>query len=432
MRVVVIGGGYGGMATAARLAKLGHQVTLLERSDRLGGALSWVEDSGFRWDAGPTTTLLPAVARDLFRKSGRPLERELDLVPVDVIREHRFPDGRSLRLTGGSRAAQKAAFEDLGPGLGDQWTSYVDAAAEEWELLRRDYLERPWDPGLARPGTARLLEGRRTLHQRIRQSLDDPRLRLVAGHLFAVDGHDLRRVPAWAGTLSYVERKFGAWTVAGGLAQLGDRLAARLVTRKVEVGLGTVVTDVVVRGGRAAGVLTAAGEVAADSVVCAIDPRTLPTLRPHVRRTRSTTPPAVTYLGLRGPVPDLRAEVVLHGSPTVVVRPGGTAPEEHVAWSVLHRGTSTADVLDVLAGRGLDVRRQVVARVDRPAAAQVDRWGGSPLGVQWRGRGTVRRRLGPRTPVPGVYAAGAHATPGSGLPFVGLSASLVTQAIGPA
>jgi UDP-galactopyranose mutase len=29
-----------------------------------------------------------------------------------------------------------------------------------------------------------------------------------------------------------------------------------------------------------------------------------------------------------------------------------------------------------------------------------------------------------------VYAAGAHATPGGGLPFVGLSAALVAQTIG--
>jgi phytoene dehydrogenase-like protein len=39
-RVVVVGGGFGGLATAARLAKLGHVTTLLERSPGLGGALA--------------------------------------------------------------------------------------------------------------------------------------------------------------------------------------------------------------------------------------------------------------------------------------------------------------------------------------------------------------------------------------------------------
>ena len=56
----------------------------------------------------------------------------------------------------------------------------------------------------------------------------------------------------------------------------------------------------------------------------------------------------------------------------------------------------------------------------------------SPYGVLWQGRNSVTRRLGPTTPVPGVYAAGAHATPGAGLPSVGLSAALVAQSIGPA
>jgi UDP-galactopyranose mutase len=73
-----------------------------------------------------------------------------------------------------------------------------------------------------------------------------------------------------------------------------------------------------------------------------------------------------------------------------------------------------------------------VTRVDLSPRELVDRWGGSPLGVRWQGRGTVRQRLGPGTPVEGVYAAGAHATPGSGLPYVGLSAALVAQVVGPA
>ena len=210
--------------------------------------------------------------RDLFRKSGRPLERELELVPLAAIREHRFADGSTLRLPAGSRAAQRSAFEELAPGLGDRWTSYVDALGQDWELLRRDYLERPWDPGLADPGAVRRLASRQTLRSRLREALGEQRLQQVAAHPFTVDGHDPARVPAWLGTVSYVEQKFGAWTVPGGMAQVGEALARRLATRKVEVLTGTSAHDVVVRSGRAAALSTSAGELDADAVVCAVDP----------------------------------------------------------------------------------------------------------------------------------------------------------------
>ena len=62
-RVVVMGGGFGGLATALRLAKLGHAVTLVEPGT-LGGALAPITQDGFAWDT-VTHTLLPAVVRDL-------------------------------------------------------------------------------------------------------------------------------------------------------------------------------------------------------------------------------------------------------------------------------------------------------------------------------------------------------------------------------
>ena len=72
-RVVVVGGGFAGMASAVRLAKLGHRVTLVEADDELGGSLRPVRHGGLTWDRAVTTLTLPAVLRDLFRKSGRPL-----------------------------------------------------------------------------------------------------------------------------------------------------------------------------------------------------------------------------------------------------------------------------------------------------------------------------------------------------------------------
>jgi phytoene dehydrogenase-like protein len=436
-RVVVVGGGFGGMAAAARLAKLGHDVTLLERSSSLGGAMAPVSDDGFTWDAGPTSTLVPAVTRDLFRKSGRPLEAELgvELEPLDPLREHRFEDGTAVQVIGGSRAAQLASFDRLGPGLGRQWADYVDSFADDWDVLRRHYYEVPWQPEALPREVAARLDSRATLHKRLRRTFRDDRLAMVAAHPFVAEGHDLRNVPAWNGLRAYLEQVFGAWRVpasAGGMAGLTAVLERRLATRKVAVVTEVEARDLVVREGRVAAVSSASGDYAADVVVCAIDPRRLPALAAYVERTMPALPPVVAYLGLEGEVPDLPAEVVLHGDPMLVVRTGGIAPEGHSAWTVHGRGRLAEDLLRALARHRIDVREQVVTRIDRSPRDLVERWGGSPLGVLWQGRGTVRHRLGPTTPIEGVYAAGAHSTPGAGLPFVGLSAALVAQSVGPA
>lgn len=431
-RVVVVGGGFGGLASAARLAKLGHDVTLLERGPRLGGALAPVEAEGYRWDAAATYTLMPAVLRDLFRKTGRPLEKEIELVELPVIREHRFEDDSTVLVHGGSRTAQLRAFEELGAGLGRQWCDYVASYADDWGLIRREYLERPWSPELAPRELAARLLTRETLHKRIRKSFRDERLRLVAGFPHEFGGHDLRNVPAWLGSVAYVEQAFGAWTVPEGMSGLADALTRRLSTRGVTVLTGTQVTDLVVRDGRVVAVGTGSGELDADIVVVSVDPRRLPALRPYVERTMPAIPPTTTHLGLEGELPDLGPETVLHGNPTLVVRTGGQAPEGARAWTVHGRGRLSEDLVTTLVRYGIDVRGAVQVRVDRSPRRLVEDWAGSPEGVLWQGRATIRARLGPRTPIEGVYAAGAHATPGAGLPFVGLSAALVAQAVGPA
>lgn len=434
-RVVVLGGGYGGLACAARLAKIGHEVTLLEGRSKLGGALGHVEQDGFRWDSGPTSTLLPAAMRDLFRKSGRALEKEVELVPVEPVRQHRFPDrdDEVLDLPGGSRAAQIAAVDAaFGGGSGASWAAYVEQFADDWEALRKDWLERPYAEEHASKHTRALLSTRLTLHKLIHKSLKDDRLREVAAYPMTLEGHDVRNVPAWLGMWTYVEQRFGAWTVPGGMGTLAEALRSRLETRRVTVLLDTPALDLELSGGRAVGVRTASGTVEADHVVCAIDPRRLPALAPYVERTMPAIPPVVCHIGVVGPVPDLPGEIVLHGDPLLVLRTGGTAPAGAHAWTVLGRGRIAEDIVTALQRQGIRVRDQVEVRVDRSPKDLVQEWGGSPYGVLWQGRRTVSRRLGPRTPIGNVYQAGAHGTPGAGLPAVGLSAALVTSVIGPA
>lgn len=56
---VIIGAGFAGIASALRLRALGHNVTLIERLDQIGGrARTFVKD-GYKHDAGPTVITAP-------------------------------------------------------------------------------------------------------------------------------------------------------------------------------------------------------------------------------------------------------------------------------------------------------------------------------------------------------------------------------------
>jgi len=432
-RVVVVGGGLGGTASAARLAKLGHEVTLVEHLATLGGAIGFVEQDGFRWDAGPGATALPAVLRDLFRKSGRPLEREAELVPVEPIREHRFEDGTRLALPSGSRAAQKDAVDDaLGSGLGTQWVDYVHDQAPVWDRLRRDVFEHPYEPGRGDKETADLLRSRLMMHKAVTKRFRDKRLRTLALHHVIQGGHDPRNVPAWFGLVDYLEQNFGTWTFPGGFGTLATLLNKRLGERGVTVLTSTTAKDVVMASHGPQAVATTHGEVDADVVVVAIDPRRLPALAPYVQRSMPALPPAVTHLGLSTELPDLPREVVVHDEYVVTVRTDGSAPPGKSAWTLQGRGKLSEDLVVALARKKIDIRDAIEVRVDRSPRDLVEQLSGSPCGVLWQGRATVTDRLGTRTPLPGVYAAGAHTGGGGWVPFVGLTATLVAEEIGPA
>ncbi|GMA89132.1 hypothetical protein GCM10025868_43820 [Angustibacter aerolatus] len=93
-RVVVVGAGMGGLAAAARLSAQGHEVTVCEQADVVGGKLGWFERDGFGFDTGPSLLTLPAVYRDLFLKTGPALGTVVEPaagrpgVPLPVRRRH--------------------------------------------------------------------------------------------------------------------------------------------------------------------------------------------------------------------------------------------------------------------------------------------------------------------------------------------------------
>ena len=58
-KVVVVGAGVGGLATAIRLSIKGYSVVVFESNSYIGGKLSQIESKNFRFDTGPSLFTMP-------------------------------------------------------------------------------------------------------------------------------------------------------------------------------------------------------------------------------------------------------------------------------------------------------------------------------------------------------------------------------------
>jgi phytoene desaturase len=482
--VVVIGAGMGGLSAAARLAAQGHRVTVLEQAATVGGKLGVLRRDGFTFDTGPSLLTLPAVYRDLFAKTGAPLESVLDVVPVDPVCHYRFGDGTELDMPNASPTRAARAWDDaLGAGAGADWLRFHERAARIWDTTRGPFLESALEGAgtllrlARRPTDVRTVAPWSTLRGLGRSYLTHEHQRTYLDRYATYTGSDPRRAPAALATVPFVEQAFGAWYVPGGLRRLGEAVAQRAQERGARIRTGADVSRVLLDAGRTAGVELLDGErIPADVVVANADAGHLWTDlvpgpegragRAGLRRASASLSGFVMMLALRGRTPGLRHHTVLFGTdydrefdeifgphpqpctdPTVYLctpDDPAIAPAGHEAMFVLVNAPPGAaidaepyaeHVLGLMAARGVDVRDRVLWRELRtPAdlATATRSPGGAIYGQSSNGARAAFLRPANRSPVPGLFLVGGSAHPGGGLPLVALSAAITARLVGPA
>jgi len=271
---IVIGSGFGGLASAVRLSAKGWRVTVLEKLDAAGGRAYVHERNGHVFDAGPTIITVPFLFEELWALAGRKLSDDVQLRSLDPFYQIRFSDGDVFSYSGDPER-MRAEVRRISPSDAAGYERFMAEADHcyrlGFEALGAKAFDTVGDLIKASPAIVRM-RGWRSLHAMVASHLGHPKLRTAMSLQSLLIGGNPFSVTCIYSLINALERQWGVHWAVGGTGRLVQGLVSLLRGQGGQLRCNAEVGRIDIDRGRATGVTLASGErIAADIVVSNAD-----------------------------------------------------------------------------------------------------------------------------------------------------------------
>ena len=273
MKIVVIGSGFGGLAAAIRLQAQGHNVTIVEKRDRLGGRAYVYEQDGFVFDGGPTIITAPWLIDELFTLAGKRTADYVNLVKINPFYNIRWSDGTIFNYNDDKEnlLAQiaKIAPEEVG--------GYKKFSKDLSKIYRVGFelIDQPFDSIASMlkvvPQMVKLRSDR-SVYKFVSRYFQNEKLReAFSFHPLLIGGNPFTATSIYA-MIHELEQKFGVWFAMGGTGALVKAFGELFTDIGGKICLESEVEKISIKNGRADGVKLKSGEfMEANAVVSNAD-----------------------------------------------------------------------------------------------------------------------------------------------------------------
>ena len=221
--IAIIGSGFSSLSAACYLAKAGHNVTIYEKNDALGGRARQFKAAGFTFDMGPSWYWMPDVFDKFFNDFEKKVSDYFTLTKLSPAYRVYFGNNDFIDIEDSPEKICKK-FESIEKGSGEKLKKYLKIAKENYEIGVTDMLYKM-------PGNSPLeLVSKKTIkrvrfflsniRKDVRRDFKNPKLRAILEFPVLFLGAKASNTPAFYNFMNYADFGIGTFQPPNGFHDL--------------------------------------------------------------------------------------------------------------------------------------------------------------------------------------------------------------------
>lgn len=224
IKVIVVGSGFGGLSTAALMAKDGFDVTVIEKNEQPGGRASVYNEDGFYFDMGPSWYLMPDVFERFYAEFGKKPEEFFELVRLDPSYRIFFADEKVVDVAA-DLEKNFELFDSLEEGGAQKLKEYLKSSKEIYDFSIEEMLYKDYKSILDFLNGKLILKGYKlhmweNLEHYVNKNFQSDDARKILEYAIGFLGGSPANTPSFYHLMSHVDLEMGVWYPQGGMRKV--------------------------------------------------------------------------------------------------------------------------------------------------------------------------------------------------------------------
>ena len=277
-KVIIVGSGIAGLATAARLVAKGYDVSIFESASQTGGKIHSFQLEGYRFDAGPSLFTMPKLVDELFSILGENPRNYFNYNKKKIHCEYFWNDGKTLTAYANKKKYLSEVKNKFNVN-NEIMKKYLERSKKKYEVTEPIFLQKSlhnFSTYLSRYTfkalmSLRILDINKSLNTTNKYQLKDPHLVQLYNRYATYNGSNPYETSGIMTLIQHLESHYGTWIPTGGMIQISKSITSLLKKKGVKIFLNSNVDKIIVKSNKATGVISNGKEFASDYIISNMD-----------------------------------------------------------------------------------------------------------------------------------------------------------------